>query len=627
MYNFDFVIPSVLILIIFLAYFIFKPKVPILRYKVFLSILIVQLLVVAFDVISSYSDSEYQKFSIPINYFFNMAYFVLYVARIYAFFVFTLVILQLNIRLKKSVQILMSLVFIITELIILSSVFTHAVFSIDGEGYHRGPVYDVLYICFLFYLLLSIILVIMERKHLRRYEMISALGYNLVLIVGNVVRFLLPKYLVMNTFCLLAIVILFLSYVNTDLYLCENGAFNRRALREYLDEKLPGGNCSILGLTLENFFDQQEVYGTRQMTLGTAMIVDYLKKEYPQYLIFYLDVGRYAIAGDAGMDPLSLAKEIQERFSRPWKAEDAELYLLAGYAYLESDSRFEKGEEVVENLLLTFSEINEGRSVGSDPVDLNHENRFEQIVAVKRFLTRAIEENKVEVFLQPLVEAGTGKLIGAEALARLRDDTGKLIPPKDFIGIAERNGQINPMSDQILEKVCIFIEENDMEKMGLQFINVNLSPVQCQNPELCSQITEIVNRHGVSPDFLHLEITEQTMIDYSVLLDQMAKLKEAGFCFALDDYGSGYSNMLRVRRFPFTAIKIDMEMVRWHCENPDRLLPSTIELFKDFGLSITAEGIETEDMARTMTEIGCDYLQGYCYSRPIPIGEFLEKYS
>jgi EAL domain-containing protein (putative c-di-GMP-specific phosphodiesterase class I) len=114
------------------------------------------------------------------------------------------------------------------------------------------------------------------------------------------------------------------------------------------------------------------------------------------------------------------------------------------------------------------------------------------------------------------------------------------------------------------------------------------------------------------------------MIDFSQLRDQITGLHENGFQFALDDYGSGYSNLTRVRQYPFTNIKIDMEVVRNYFRDRDLLLPALIQAFKKMNFSVTAEGIETQEMAKALRDIGCDYLQGYYFSRPVPMKKFLD---
>ena len=118
-------------------------------------------------------------------------------------------------------------------------------------------------------------------------------------------------------------------------------------------------------------------------------------------------------------------------------------------------------------------------------------------------------------------------------------------------------------------------------------------------------------------------LTEESMIDFALLREQVENLHNKGFEFALDDYGSGYSNLTRVRRYPFSNIKIDMEVVRNYFRDRDPILPALLQAFKQMSFSITAEGIETAEMAEALREIGCDYFQGYYYSRPVSMNEFL----
>ena len=155
---------------------------------------------------------------------------------------------------------------------------------------------------------------------------------------------------------------------------------------------------------------------------------------------------------------------------------------------------------------------------------------------------------------------------------------------------------------------------------------MNLSPIQCMQRDLCRRLNEILSRYDVPAEKLHLEVTEQSMIDYSLLEEQINGLRDSGFQFVLDDYGSGYSNLTRVKHYPFINIKLDMEVVWDFFRERDSLLPTIVEGFRSMGLSITAEGIETEEMARVLADIGCDYLQGFLFDKPMPVEAFVEKY-
>ena len=125
---------------------------------------------------------------------------------------------------------------------------------------------------------------------------------------------------------------------------------------------------------------------------------------------------------------------------------------------------------------------------------------------------------------------------------------------------------------------------------------------------------------------IHLEITEESMIDYALLQNQIHIMKHSGFQFVLDDYGSGYSNVTRLKKCPFINVKLDMEIVWDYFKTKDKILPTLVETFKQMNFSVTAEGIESIEMAEALKEIGCDYLQGFYFSKPIPAEEFAKKY-
>ena len=614
-------------LLIFLGYFLFQPRLPIRRNRLFFGLLFLQIAVILFDILSSRADNEPLNTTIFLSWLLNMAFFVLFFARIFWFFLFTMNLTGAFPERKKWVRMgLYSLVLIVCVLITLSSVLTGAVFRIDADGYHRGPLYGILYVCAWFYLLLSAALLAAHRRRLSRSELISAVLYNAILAVGYVARYLWPNVLVMNFFCLMAITVIIFAFENPAIYVSTSGGYTFGGLHELIGERINHSGFRVLGFAVRNYADAQAVYGFKQIEQGVTLICRYMMERYPTLEFFYLRAGCFALVGPRSMDVERLSGEIAGRFHQPWVSDETELFLDIAFVHISPDSGLDTADKIMETLMLALVSIGKREGATNMLLDLDNSCLLEREVQVKRALEQAVEENRVEVFLQPLVDAGTGALVAAEALARLRDEHGALIPPGEFISMAEKNGQINRLGEQVLEKVCAFIHEHGMKDLGLQWINVNLSPVQCMNRELCSRFTEILQRYEVEPRWVHLEITEESMIDSRLLMGQMSELWKAGFCFALDDYGSGYSNLSRVKRFPFSNIKLDMDVVQAHCKDPDAVLPTFVELFKEKGFTITAEGIETEEIAREMRDIGCDYLQGYYYSRPLPLTEFLVKY-
>ena len=627
MYNFNFTIPSVLILAIILGYFLSQPRLPVRQNRLFFGILLLEILVVLFDVLSSQADMNYARLPLALSSALNMAFFVFFLARIYWFFLYSVDLLGLLASRSRRRHILFSLVLLISELITLSSFWTGAVYRMDAEGYHRGPLYSVIYICFFFYLLLSVVLTLRFRKRLSRLQLLGTLSSSGILILGNIVRMLLPGYLVMNTFCLMAILVLFLFFENPSLYASSSGGFTLASMQKYMAERIPDGNYRILGFALSNYNDSQSLYGVRQMDQGISLISAHMRARYPDLVFFYLRVGCFALVGPASMDYAALRSEIAERFHHPWQADGADLFLSVNFAHLSAASGIRDADHLVDSLMMALFELGSSGGVNDQSIDVDHAENLERELTVARALDHAVENQGVEVFFQPIILAQNGQLAGVEALARLRDENGALIPPGEFIPLAEKNGQIIRLGSQVADGVCRFLRDHGSDVPGLRWVNINLSPIQCMDRDLCRRLTALLEQYGISPYRVHLEITETGILDTSLLMEQMSQLWKEGFSFSLDDYGSGYSNMNRLKCFPFSNVKLDMEAVQTHCADPDQFLPSFVEILKDKGYSIVAEGIETEEMAEIMRDMGCDYLQGYYFSRPLPIDEFLKKYA
>ena len=628
MWNYTFVFPSLMVLVVFVVYYFTKPRLPIRMNRTFLWVLGTEVLTIVFDVVGSEACVYHERLPQWAVVAPNLVFFVLFLLRIYLFYLYTADVLMLREQKVGWIAVAARVPFYTAEMVTLSSIWTGAVFFVDGEGYHRGPLYPILYVCFGVYLVLSLAILFLFRAKLTRFELFSGLGYNLVLTAGYVLRILVPNMLVMGMFSLVAIVIIYLSFENPDLFLSDRGnTFNMRAFRvllaEWIDRKRP---YRLLGVVLRNYNDQRGVYGGRQMDSGVTLISQYLQGAFQEQKVFYLRSGCFLLMGDSAADLTRIRRQITDRFRHSWMTEEGELFLDAGFVQLDSETEERDVDRVVSTLTLAFEEAGSGVLAEDSLIDVDKLQEIDRQVDVKRALERAIEQGSVEVFLQPLVESRTRKVVSAEALARIRDEEGTLLSPAMFIPIAEHNGQINRLGEQVLDKTCRFIAERDLKQLGLSWINVNLSPIQCMRRNLSQELAEILRRHEVGADQIHLEITEESMIDLSMLQRQIQALQAEGFQFALDDYGSGYSNLVNVKRYFFVNIKLDMELVRDYFAHRDALLPAVVQAFKAMNYTVTAEGIESEEMADAMAEIGCDYLQGFYFSRPLPMEEFAVKY-
>tara|TARA_R110001606_G_scaffold348746_1_gene498395 strand:+ start:28530 stop:30842 length:2313 start_codon:yes stop_codon:yes gene_type:complete len=244
---------------------------------------------------------------------------------------------------------------------------------------------------------------------------------------------------------------------------------------------------------------------------------------------------------------------------------------------------------------------------------------------IERAMSYALERNEFEVYYQPQVEAVTGKLIGAEALLRWYNPKLGLISPDTFIPVAEQSGMINVIGDWVLKTAC-----NDLKnilQLGLDPIRiaVNLSPLQFSDMNLAENIATTIFQAGIAPNFLELEVTESTLMNnISIAFTAMEKIKQNGFSLAIDDFGTGYSSLQHLQNFPLDRLKIDKCFTQDLAnKNTSEITLSIIALAKRLNLGVIAEGVETIAQAEFLRDNGCDELQGYLYSRPIPIDELI----
>ena len=240
-------------------------------------------------------------------------------------------------------------------------------------------------------------------------------------------------------------------------------------------------------------------------------------------------------------------------------------------------------------------------------------------------LKKAIEKNEIMVYYQPIYSTAKQRYTTAEALIRIRDLDGRFMSPELFIPIAEQRGFILTLGHAVFENVCRFVKEQDLEKRGFDYLEINLSTVQCMQKGLATELVSIMKEYSISPGFINLEITETAAIQSEkTLLVNMQRLIQLGVSFSLDDYGSGYSNLDYVIRMPFYLVKLDKLLVWSSFENAKTrvLLESSVNMFQKMHLRIVAEGVETKAQALYLDHLGVDYLQGYYFSKPISEEEF-----
>lgn len=258
------------------------------------------------------------------------------------------------------------------------------------------------------------------------------------------------------------------------------------------------------------------------------------------------------------------------------------------------------------------------------------ERHLRQLTLI-RDLHNAVEQDQLTMVYQPKVMAHDGAITQFEALMRWQHPTLGFVPPDEFIALAERSGNIRLLSAWMIDTVCAQLQEWQSKGLDLR-VAINLSADDVMDETLATRLKTSLVKHDLVPDQLGLEVTESAIIkDPELATRHLEELRVAGLTLAIDDFGTGYSSLAQLKRLPVQELKIDKSFILRLDTSPDDevIVRSTIELGKNLGLKVVAEGVETEESRAMLQGFGCHYLQGYLIARPLPAAEvpaWVERY-
>ena len=495
----------------------------------------------------------------------------------------------------------------------------------DRTTYTYGPSVVITYIFSFIFILSTLITTFMYGKLMNMHRRKAIRSWMAIEIAAALVQLLAPYARLVGFGSALGLFILYSELENPEVYLDRvAGCFSFDTFAMYLRQEYEKfRNFSTIIICNDVDIKRSDEEQKRII----VEISEYLNS-FGLAKLFRLSDNDFALVYDKGQQDMNGIESavnldvIRERFKSKW-GEDSVLntkFLLVPDGHIVSNA--EEFIEVYERNRFKF-EKGEDMRILDETAGQDIKEFREMVIEIRD----ALQTDRVEVFYQPIYSIETGKFVSAEALARIRGNDGKLIMPGRFIPVAEESGLIEAIGERVFSKTCKCIKENNLKMKGVDYVEVNLSVAQCENPTLSSTYDEIMRLEEVHPKEINLEITESSTLNQRhILLENMHRLMNMGCGFSLDDFGTGESNLNYIVDMPVNIVKFDRSMVQEYFTNKraEIVMRATVGMIKDLGLKIVAEGVETEEQVEGIKQLGIDYIQGYYYSKPLSKNDFIK---
>ena len=562
-----------------------------------------------------------------LNEFSKHMYFCTHTALCPMLFYYVSSISGMRFRFNNFRTILYSCLFVISELLALTNPLTHWVYTIEPDlSITRNWGEYFIYLSALVYFVFSFVIIFSSWEILSKKRKIALFFCFLLAGTGVVLQLLIKDLKVEVLAEAVGFTGVLLSIENEDDRIDYGiGFYNRSALN--LDLKGCFHNNRVVSLIVIRITNSEilsKMIGTENVYVVSDIVRPYLTSLVKSHHIYAPNPGTFVLAlyDNEVKKAESMAENVRQAFSKPWEYQGQRILFSTVVILAEIPGKMKDASQlfyIIDNPL--------PGNAGNDRVlkdgDLDF---FFRRQSVESALSRGLDEGSFEVYYQPTYHIDR-TLHGAEALIRMHDRELGNLYPDEFIPIAEQMGLIDDIDDFVLGEVCRFIKTGIPGKCGIECINVNLSVLQCMRPGFVERICGIVEKYGVNKVFINFEITESISADdYQRLGEVISDLRNRGFKFSMDDYGTGYSNVSAVFSLNLDLVKIDKSLL-WNAEKSELgmiILGNTVRMIRQMNKEILVEGVETAEQIELLEKLKVDYLQGFFFSKPIPEKDFIE---
>ena len=510
-------------------------------------------------------------------------------------------------------------------LLILTNWYSDSLFWLDeGGSYHRGSMMWLLYLVTVFNYIGILVRLVRSWHLIPRQEATSIVVFLAISLGAVLIQLFFPWLLVENFASALCIMMFQLTVQNPELILDgSTGMLNKQGFSNLLLPMFDQRQSFQVGfLMVDNYHELEKVYGYSRLESRINVLANFLK-QHPGIVFARLDSRLFCFLPEnkqstqawtnllQNLDEETLISHLHKRRI------GVRMQLKTGTVNCPQDV---ESFNALMNLFDMAARVPMAK--GQDAFRLSSVDvmKLRRRKLIEEQVRSAVKDNSLSMVYQPIYDIKARRFCSAEALMRMYTEKTGAVSPGEFISIAEDNGAILKLTRFAVESVCGFLNRTDPNRLGLDWVNINLSVVDCDQGDLSARLLEIIHSNGVEPGMISAEVTESAFTSMpDSVLSNLTDLSQAGVTIMLDDYGTGYSNLNRVCSMPLDVVKLDKSLVDNVCTSePARIvMENTISMMKRLNKKVLVEGVETKEQADYLIGQGVDYIQGYYYARPM----------
>ncbi len=584
--------------------------------------LIINILYFIICVVDLFVSSE--RLNLTMNKILMFVYYLLkyQVSIVYLLYLFVITHSEDIIR-KKKISILFSIPFIITVGFLVSNIFTGYIYTYESGVYDRGPYILVFYGLTFVYVAIGLLWLIYTRKMFDFSDLFALFSVYVLSIGALLIQLFYPNVLIEMLSTSLAMLLLS-STVERSQFIVDQKTglknkvnFDRIAYCAFRRKRVEG----IVLFHIKNYAIIYEKYRYDEALRNSKILSSNLCKEFIdqyKYDCYYLDGGIYAFVMKAS-DVKGFAKKLSEFIQKTYdKKVDFNIDYSICSAVIPSD--FISFDEF-NHFIYTYTDSINSSSRLIDISEIKDSFKNHRIMNLDEILDRVIEEKSIMVEFQPVYELSEKKYTIIEALARINDPDYGVINAENFITYAEKRDKIYDIDMQIIDKVYAFYSGVNFDDLELKCVSINISAQTLCNKNFIEDLKMLELKYGVKKRKIYFEVKERERVSFKqYAFDTIRAMMEEGYLFSLDNYGIGCMPVENLAKVPFVGVKFDNTFAK-SCKNKETcvVIDNTIKLFRNLNKVSMCAGVEDEISAKILEELQPDFIQGYYYSKPLPL--------